>query len=345
MNQNVLFDAKQTFPYLDLHVSGEPFRLLTEPFFNLEGTTMRQRRQFFQVHYDNIRKLILREPRGHDDMYGGILTPPLTKGSDFGMLFMYSSGMSSMCGHGMIATAKAAVLLGLVAYHEGHNTMLVDTPAAQVRAFADIRNGRVIESGFENDISFVNELGHIVDVPGIGLVPMDVAYGAAFMVFVREDDVGVDLDNTPIQTLVDIGMRCKSAFMEQVEVVHPQRPEVRSSIQGVCVILLKEPQKTHEVVQTRTFTVFGNQQYDRSPTGTGSSALAALLHTKGILKSNGKLINRGPVDQPFIITIRETANGVIPTLHGNAFVTAKGTFFLEDTDPLTAGYTSRGDME
>lgn len=333
--------GRKEIPYLDMHVSCEPLRMLTEPFSDLKGNTMFEKRSYFKEHFDSLRTLTLCEPRGHDDNYGALITPPLRQDSAFGVLFMYSSGMSPMCGHGTIAIARAAVDLGLIDVHEGRNEFLIDVPASQIRCIADVENGEVIRTGFDNDVAFTCALDKRIIVKGVGTIPVEIGYGGAFMVFVRDTAIGVDLEKDSVQRLVDIGIRCRDAFMEQINVVHPRRPDIQSGDEGICLIMTSEPRVEEDTVYTRCFTVFGERQYDRSPTGTGTSALAAILYEKGILKENGKLVNIGPGNIPFEATVRPVEGGVIPRVLGRAFITARGSFILEDSDPVREGYTGR----
>lgn len=332
---------RNEIPYLDMHVSCEPLRLLTQPFIDLQGNTMFEKRDYFRNHYDGLRRLVLCEPRGHSDNYGAVITPPLRSDSAFGILFMYSSGMSPMCGHGTIAIARAAVELELVKVHEGRNKFLIDVPASQICCIVDIVDGEVVRAGFENDISFTYALDKTIDVENLGIIPVEIGYGGAFMVFVRDTDLGVDLEHDSVPRLVDVGIRCRDAFMAQINAVHPRRPDIQSRTEGVCLIMTREPQTDGDSIYTRCFTVFGDRQYDRSPTGTGTSALAAILYEKGILKETGKLINYGPSNIPFEATVRPVPGGVIPQVLGRPFITAKGNFLLEDADPIREGYVER----
>lgn len=332
---------KKCFPYLDLHVSCEPLRLLTEPFTDLQGSTMFEKRSYFQEHYDWLRTLALCEPRGHSDNYGALITPPLRPDSAFGVLFMYSSGMSPMCGHGTIAIARAAVELGLIDAHEGRNEFLIDVPASQIRVIVDVEDGAVTRAGFDNDVAFTYATSEPIKVEGVGAVPVDIGYGGAFMVFVRDETLGVNLETDSVSSLVDIGIRCRDAFMQQINAVHPRRPDICSADEGICLIMTSGPHVDGDIVYTRCFTVFGDHQYDRSPTGTGTSALAAILYEKGLLKENGKLVNVGPSGIPFEATVKPVEGGVIPRVMGRAYITAKGNLILEDNDPIATGYVGR----
>lgn len=334
--------------YIDYHVSLEPLRLLTEPMFHLQGDTQWDVRTFFQNHEDNIRKRLMREPRGHGDMYGAVLTKPINQNSLFGVLFMYSTGMSPLCGHGMIAVARAAVDLGYLRKKEGFQEFYVDAPVGRVKAFAEIQNGEVIRSGFDNAESYAAEFHVPIHVEGFGTIHVNVGYGGAFMVFVNEKELNLDILNTPTEKLIQIGMACKAAFLTQTNYIHPIN-KMESAVEGICLIIEKDFIVDGDKIWHKNFTIFGNRQYDRSPTGTGSSALAALLYKQGVLKPGMTLINYGHADVPFTIEIkipenRKIPDSVIPTIGCRCFMTATGTAILEKDDPFPAGYSDKEDM-
>ena len=336
-------------PYIDYHVACEPFRLLTEPLTCLKGASQQEVRRDFWLHHDAVRKRLLREPRGHSDMYGGILTPPIHPDSLFGVLFLFSTGMSSLCGHGTIAVARAAVDLGYLERKDGRQEFLFDAPVGQVRAFVKIENGEVILSGFDNIESFCVAEAVPVEVDGYGSIRMNVGYGGGFMTFVNEKELGVDILETPLEDLIHAGMACKEAFLTQANFIHPVSG-LQSAQQGICLMIEKDPVVEGDTVSHRNFTVFGNGQYDRSPTGTGSSALAAILYHKGILRPGMRLENRGKADIPFSIGITPVPDGripgsVIPTVSGRAYMIAKGVSLLEEDDPLPEGYLDKKDSE
>ncbi|MBQ6582273.1 MAG: proline racemase family protein [Mogibacterium sp.] len=333
--------------YIDYHVSCEPFRLLTEPMTDLRGDTQREVREDFRKRYDAIRRRVLREPRGHSDQYGGILTPAIHADSLFGVLFLYSTGMSSLCGHGAIAIARAAVDLGYLERREGYQSFRFDAPVGQVRAFVEIENGEVVRSGFDNIESFFIAENVPITVPGYGRIGMTVGYGGAFMAFVNEQSLGIDILEEPLEDLIRAGMACKDAFLAQTNFIHPVSG-LQSAREGICLLIEKDPVTRGDTVLHRNFTVFGNHQYDRSPTGTGSSALAAILCRRGILKPGMRLENRGRADIPFHVEIKPVTGGiaedsVIPTVSGRAYMIARGTSLLEAGDPLPEGYSERQD--
>lgn len=347
------------YPYLDLHVAGEPFRLITEKYENIPGKTMEEKRIFAGKNLTGLRVKLLMEPRGHRDMYGGLLTPPVNPGSDFGVLFMNGEGWSTMCGHGVLALTRAALELGLVNVKEGRNAVVIDTPSATIQAFGDVEQGKVKRVGFQNDISFVCCDRKNIVLQREMTVQVSIAYGGAFMAFADAAELGVSLQNTPAAELIKTAVAVRDAVEGQASsrMVHPLDPEKNGKKNGFCMILTEGPELPENAVTAageglteagqareirfRSFTVFGDGFYDRSPTGTGSCALAALMYERGLLKPGMRMVNRGITDIPFTVTVEPENWGIRPELTGQAWITGKGVLIFEEDDPLQGGFVLR----
>lgn len=326
------------FEYLDLHVAGEPFRLITAGLPKICGETMEQKRIYAMRHLDNQRKLVLLEPRGHADMYGGFLTSPVHAGSDLGIVFIHGSGMSTMCGHGVIALARAAVELGIVSLRDGAVPIRIDAPSGTVDLTIYANKGKVQSIAFQNSLSFPYAIGQQVKTPSYGTITVDIGYGGAFMVFADIRQFNVDLASDNVSTMLSIAMECGKAAISQLDMVHPSDPGRSAKANGICMILVDYLASTEKEIFSRTFTVFGQAQFDRSPTGTGTAALATILWKKGYLHSGQTLVNTGISGIPFHATVDISGEQIIPTIYSNAFVTGKGYVILEDDDPLQEGF-------
>lgn len=330
----------KTLEYLDFHVAGEPFRLITSGFPEIIGSTMEEKRRYAAEHLDDLRRLTILEPRGHDDMYGGFLTPPVNEESDLGVVFIHGTGMSTMCGHGAIAMGRAACELGILTLKEGMNTVTLDAPSGSVQLAVRAEDGKICDIALKNDLSFAYALGKSVQTPSYGTVRVDVGYGGAFMVFADIGQFGIELEKKKIQVMLDIAMECGRCAIDQLEMVHPDNPGLNAKDNGICMILFAEEGEREGVISTRTFTVFGKRQFDRSPTGTGTSALAAVFYEKGRLQEGKRLENRGISGIPFTVTIERTEGGqVIPIIHSRACLIGKGCLLLEEDDPLQNGFS------
>ncbi len=162
---------------IDAHTGGEPLRIITGGFPELPGKTILEKRQYAKQYYDHLRQALMWEPRGHADMYGCILTPPVTPDGDVGVLFMHNEGFSTMCGHGIIGLVKVGVQTGYFAITGEQTVIKIDTPAGRVTATAHVRDGQVERVSFLNVPSFLLERDLKVDVPGLGEVTYDIAFG------------------------------------------------------------------------------------------------------------------------------------------------------------------------
>jgi proline racemase len=178
---------------IDAHAAGEPLRIITGGLPPIPGDTILERRRYLIQNLDHLRTALMWEPRGHADMYGAILTEPVTQEADAGLLFMHNEGYSTMCGHGIIGLVTVALETGMLPVKGSQTTIKLDTPAGLVTAHAKVQDGRVLGVAFENVPSFVYALDQTVEVPGIGPVRYDVAFGGAFYAYCEAADLGVGL--------------------------------------------------------------------------------------------------------------------------------------------------------
>jgi trans-L-3-hydroxyproline dehydratase len=342
-----MFDALKTFTppsswrrltTLDYHTAGEPLRIVTGGYPDLPGDDMLARRRYAAAHLDRLRTALLWEPRGHREMYGCILTPPVRADSHFGALFMHNEGYSTMCGHAVIALGKAAVETGLVPAAEPVTTVRIDTPAGTVTAFARVSAGRVTSVSFHNVPSFVVELDAGVDVPGFGRVRYDLAFGGAFYAYVPVAAVGLRLVPEDHQRLIEAGMAVKRAVTASRRIAHPFDEDL-GFLYGVIFTGPPEDAGAH----SRNVCIFAEGQVDRSPTGTGVSGRAALAHARGEMAAGDERIVESILGTRFTVRItRVTRFGpypaVIPEVEGRAHLTGRHTFFLDPDDDLGAGF-------
>jgi proline racemase len=326
---------------IDAHTGGEPLRIVTGGFPEIPGTTILEKRRFARENLDHLRKALMWEPRGHADMYGCIITEPVTSGAHLGVLFLHNEGYSSMCGHGIVALATAVLECGLVTLPGKPDVLRIDTPAGLVEATPRWRDGRVESVSFLNVPSFVYALDHRVHVPGIGTVSCDVAFGGAFYAFCRAEDLGVRLVPGDFRKLIDLGMRVKEAVMAGLPVRHPFEEDL-GFLYGTIIM-----GPAHDALHFgRNVCVFADGEVDRSPTGTGVSARAALHLAKGEIG----------IGEPFVIesllgtcftgrAVRRVRFGpheaVVPEVAGSAFLTGKNEFWIDPADPLGHGFILR----
>jgi len=326
---------------IDVHTEGEPLRVIKSGFPDLRGETILARRRYAKENLDNLRTALMWEPRGHADMYGCILTPPVTPEADLGVLFMHNEGFSTMCGHGIIGIATVALETGILPISEPEATVKIDTPAGLVTAQAKVANNRVQSVSFHNVPSFVSAMNKVVHVPGLGKVTYDIAFGGAFYAYVRADDIGLACTPDSYRTLIEKGMAIKRAVMESSPVVHPFEEDL-NFLYGT--IFIAPP--LAEEADSRNVCIFAEGELDRSPTGTGVSGHLALLHARGEIALNQPIVIESIIGTRFTGQIIETTtfgphSAVIPEVEGSAYITGRHEFLIDPEDPLRNGFILR----
>jgi proline racemase len=329
------------FQTIEAHTAGEPFRVVVSGFPELPGATILERRRYARQHYDHLRTALMWEPRGHADMYGCVLTPPVSPGADFGILFLHNEGFSTMCGHGIIAIATVAVETGMVRRREPETTLRIDTPAGPVMAQASVRGERVQSVRFQNVPAFVLDLDAEAEVPGLGTVRYDLAFGGAFYAFVAAEDVGLQCVPGDTRALVDAGMRIKRAVMAAREVAHPFEADL-SFLYGTIFTGPAEDADAH----SRHVCVFAEGEVDRSPTGTGVSARLALLHARGGIAPQEPVVVESILGTRFtgrVVSVERFGphDAVIPEVEGSAHIVGRSEFWIDPADALRHGFLLR----
>lgn len=343
---------------IDAHAAGEPLRLVVEGLPAPEGRTMLEKRAWAQKRLDHLRKAIILEPRGHTDMYGALLTEPVTRESHAGVLFMHNEGWSTMCGHGIIAVTTIAIERGLIWSSTGSpdngapSTALragkpvsvdvrYDTPAGPVRARAHLAHHgdsvRVESVAFRNVASFVFEPSLMVQVGG-RKVPVDVAFGGAFYAIVDSEAAGVPIDAAHLPELRKLGMTIAREVEKLRRIVHPND----AGLEGIYGTIFTAPAHLPDA-HLRNVTVFADAEVDRSPCGTGTAAVMAVLNDMGLLLDDVPFVHESIVGTTFKgrvvdrVDVGEKA-AIVPEIEGAAWITGEHTFLIDGDDPLKAGF-------
>ena len=329
------------FQTIDSHTEGEPLRIILSGYPKLKGKTLLEKRTDAHRHHDELRKALIWEPRGHADMYGAIIVDPDTTSADFGVIFIHNEGYSTGCGHAVIALTKVFVETGLVPMNEPETEVKMDVPSGLIKSYAKVKNGQVTGVRFKNVPSFVQSIGAKVDVPGLGTINYDLAFGGAFYVFVDVAQLGLDCTSKYQNQLIETGMKIKHAVMSSVEMVHPLEPDMNFLYGTIFTDASKNP--SHH---SRNVCIFAEGEMDRSPTGTGVSARAAILHAKGKIKLGESIIIESIIGSTFSVKVVTTTtfgnyDAVIPEVSGNAYITGKNTFWINPEDPLKNGFILR----
>ena len=331
----------QRITTIDAHTAGEPLRVITGGVPDIPGETILAKRQYAREHLDQLRRALMLEPRGHADMYGCILTPPVTPDGDVGVLFLHNEGFSTMCGHGIIGLVKVGLECGLLEVKGEKPVVRIDTPAGRVTATAHLVGGRVERVSFRNVPSFLLARDLEVEVPGLGRIRCDVAFGGAFYAYVNAADVDVNIAPQNHATIIDVCMRIKHAVMDSYKIVHPDGDAGLNFLYGTILV-----QPLAGPVHSRNVCVFADGEVDRSPTGTGVSGRAAIHHARGELPVGETITIESLIGTRFDVQVVEaTAVGacpaVIPEVTGAAYITGRHEFLIDPDDPLREGVLLR----
>jgi trans-L-3-hydroxyproline dehydratase len=326
---------------IDMHTGGEPLRILVDGYPEIRGGSILEKRRYFRDHLDYIRKGIIWEPRGHADMYGALITEACTEKADFGTFFLHNEGYSTMCGHAIIALTKFALDTGLIDKGGANPELVIDAPPGQIWSQANLKDGVVDSVSFRNVPSFVLHRDQQIEIPGLGRIRYDVAFGGAFYAIVDADQLALDLDPSAVSSLIDAGMQVKRAVMKTQEITHPFEPDL-SFLYGT--IFTGKPEISKH--SSRNVCIFANGEVDRSATGSGVSARAALHHARGELKPGEYMEIESILGTTMKVELAEITNygpfdAVIPKVSGTASFTGRNRFWFDPEDPLKGGFIMR----
>ena len=330
---------------IDYHTAGEPFRIVADGGPVPDGGTVLDRRAAAQSspQIDAVRQLLVREPRGHADMYGCFVVPPNDAGAQFGVLFWHKDGYSTACGHGTIALGAWAVESGLVrAAPDGATNVVIDVPSGRVTARVQCAGGMVTAVTFRNVDSYV--LHRRVEVATRrGTVHVDVSFGGAIYASVSADSLGLAVVPARFTELVAVGREIKAALDGTAAARHPNE----NRLDGIYGTIFYDdlgdlPDGPHQ----RNVAVFADGEVDRSPCGSGTSARLALLAADDRITAGQTLVHESIIRTTFrgrVLSVRrdQGLDLVATEVEGTAYRTGEGSFVLDDRDDLDTGFTLR----
>jgi proline racemase len=344
---------------IDAHAGGEPLRLIVDGFPSPRGNTMLEKRDWVRRNADHLRRALMLEPRGHADMYGAVLTEPVLPGSHAGVLFMHNEGYSTMCGHGIVAVTTIALERGLLVPGGDGATVVYDAPAGTIRARATLGSSfdklrmsgsedplalssskgelRVESVSFVNVPSFVLHGGLIVKI-GSRQLRADVAFGGAFYAIVDSEAVGLPIDVAHLPELRRVGMEIKHAIESAQTIVHP----LDAGLRGIYGTIFTGP-PSDEGADLRNVTIFADAEVDRSPCGTGTAAVMAVVDAMGLLSADKPFVHESLIGTRFKgrvtnHTLVGEYQAIVPEIEGSAWITGEHTFIVDDSDPLKNGF-------
>jgi len=322
---------------VESHTEGMPTRVVVGGVAPIPGNSMFERRAYFLEHMDDLRTLLMYEPRGHSAMSGAILQPSTRPDADWGVLYIEVSGCLPMCGHGTIGVATVLVETGMVEVVEPVTTVRLDTPAGLVTVDVQVANGKAENVTITNVASFTLCLDQKVNVPGFGEVTYDMAYGGNFYAIIDADQVGIEFKRENGQRFLDAGLAISDAINAQNPPVHPENPEIKLC-HHVDFIAPGE-----NALHWKNAMAIHPGWFDRSPCGTGTSARMAQMVTRGLMKDSDTLINESWIGSQFQGRIAGRAKvgnleAIIPTITGRAWVMGTAQWRLDPQDPFPAGF-------
>ncbi|GIL25173.1 proline racemase family protein [Actinocatenispora comari] len=322
---------------VDSHTEGMPTRVVTGGVAPIPGATMAARRRYAMAHLDELRRFLVDEPRGHGAMSGAILQPPTREDADWGVLYIEVSGFLPMCGHGTIGVATVLVETGMVPVTEPETVVRLDTPAGLVTARVAVADGAVQQVTLRNVDAFCLERDAVVDVPGLGEVRYDLAYGGNFYAILPIERIGLPFDRGRKGEILAAGLSIMDSINAQRRPVHPTDPDVAGCKHVQFLAPGSDPR------HSRNAMAIHPGWFDRSPCGTGTCARMAQLHARGELALDTDFVNESFIGTRFTgRLLAETEVGglpaVVPEFSGRAWITGTATYLLDPTDPFPHGF-------
>ena len=341
----------KTITALEVHAGGEPGRVIVDGVDDVPGASMFEKRQYLERNLDHLRTLMLREPRGYPGLCCNVLLPPTRPEAHAGFVIMEQSEYPPMSGSNTICVTTALIETGLVAVEEPITRLVLEAPAGLVEVEAEVRDGRCVGVSFDNVPAFAAHLDAVIEVPELGAVNVDVAYGGMWYVIADADRLGLALTPENAAALARAGELLRASAAEQLEVVHPENP----AIAGVSIAQLSgaphgpdADQRNAVVISTGGFDPARPETWrgvlDRSPCGTGTCARMAAMHARGELALGEAFRHQGVLDTVWTgQLLAETRVGgrpaVVPRITGRGWIYGRSEYRLEADDPFPRGFT------
>jgi 4-hydroxyproline epimerase len=328
---------RSVFFCIDGHTAGNPVRLVAGGAPLLAGASMSQRRQDFLARFDWIRLGLMFEPRGHDMMSGGFLYPPFDPANDAAILFIETSGCLPMCGHGTIGMITFAIEHGLIRPRTpGH--LSVEVPAGVIGIEYATQGDKVTSVTIRNVPSYIAARGVRIDVPELGPLTVDVAYGGNFYAIIEPQHGYRGIDELGAARILSLSPAVRAAMRAALEPVHPLDPTIR----GVSHVMWTDRPKGAGA-HGRNAVFYGDRAIDRSPCGTGTSARLAHLAGTGRLRAGESFVHESIIGSRFVGRIQQAVDlqgtpAIIPSIEGSAFATGFNTLWIDPAHPFPTGF-------
>lgn len=339
----------RTLTVVDAHAEGESGKVVTGGIGQVPGHTMFDKREYFRTHLDQLRRLLLMEPRGAVWHNANVVLPSNHPDADMGYLILESTEYPAMSGSNTMCVATVLLETGILPMTEPTTRLTLESPAGLIGIECDCRDGKVLRVRLTNRPAFVYHLDAVIDVEGLGSVSVDVAYGGMTFAVVDAQTLGLMLDVDQEQTLLELGQRIKRAAVRQLPVQHPDNP----AMPGITNTIFAGPLESQSdeggdgndrpAVHSRNAVVVSPGRFDRSPCGTGTSARTAILHAKGQLAPGQLFRHESVIGSFFDARIESTTTvgpypAVVPSVAGRAWITSFNQLVLDPSDPFPQGF-------
>ncbi|XP_060072069.1 trans-L-3-hydroxyproline dehydratase-like [Ylistrum balloti] len=324
----------------EMHTNGAPLRVIESGFPSPRGDTLLEKLRYTREHLDDYRKLLMREPRGHLDMFGAVLVEPDDKDADIAAMFIHNAGYSTMCGHAIISLGRYAVDSGLIRNLSSPETRVtIQCPCGLVETFVEYKNGKTGYVRFNSVPAFVFATDMTVDIPEYGRVLVDIVYGGAFYAIVPDSQYSFRLEDVAPDVIRRAAAATTDALKAQLKLSHPDNDDL-AFLYGTIVT---DGQDGQADIPSTHVCVYGDKLFDRSPCGSGTTARMALLHQKGYVKLGQSRTFRGHIKSEFLAkAIQEVTYGgrkaVVVEVSGNGYYCGSSEFSLEEDDVIGRGF-------
>jgi proline racemase len=332
---------KRTLTVVGVHAEGEVGKVVIGGVVDVPGVTMFDKMRHLAKHEDGLRKFLLFEPRGAATHSANLVLPSSHPKAKLGYVIMESTEYAPMSGSNTICTVTAILETGLLPMREPVTELTLETPAGLIDVTCRCRDGKVLQVKFRNVPAFVQRLDAPVEVAGLGTVSIDVAYGGMHYALVDAARVGFRITRDEARDICVVGQKIKQAAREQLEIVHPENPEIRD----VTIIEFMGPvRRLGRGLTARNTVVVSPGRLDRSPCGTGTSARLAVMHARRQIRKGQPFDHESIIGTHFLSEVVATTRvrgkpAVVTTVAGRAWITSIGQYGYDPDDPFPEGYT------
>lgn len=331
----------RTITVVDCHAEGESGQVVVGGVPHVPGNTVFEKRLHLQNEVDDLRRMILFEPRGAVHHNANVIVSPCDPRAQMGYVILESTEYPAMSGSNTMCVATVLLETGILPMTEPVTELVLESPAGLITVTCDCKDGKVTKARLVNQPAFAYHLDIPVQVPNLGEVLVDIVYGGMTFVIVDADKIGLEIHPSRAREICTVAEAVKVAAAQQIDVVHPENPE----IPGITNIVVGGPLSHQgEEIHAQNTVVVSPGRCDRSPCGTGTSARLAQLHARGLIEVGQPFVHTSIIGSRFDSHIVETTkvgpyDAVIPSIAGQAWITGVYQMGMDPTDPFQRGFT------